>query len=161
MLKALFGSSKDDPYNQALDHFRRLRSLPNSDPAYAANLTTIVRLCQLAIRQRPADGDAHILLANAFLLLALAFPFSEVYPYALSRAAAAIYQWKHVPMHSKERAIGDSIFRGVNDQLASERPQWMGPAPPTDLRALHFQFYQSALDPASLDTLSRLIADSE
>lgn len=157
MLKALFGSAKDDPYNQALDHFRKLRDLSTSDPAYLSNIMAIIRLCQLAIRQRPTDGDAHILLANAYLLTALSEPFGDLYAFALARGAAAIHQWKSVPMKSKARAIGEKIMLGIQDQLAKDRPDWMGPNLPNDFAKLHFDYYEGAIDPSALDQMSRLV----
>jgi len=157
MLKALFGSAKDDPYNQALDHFRKIRNLSVSDAAYMSNLLAIIRLCQLAIRMRPADGDAHILLANAYLLAAFSDPFGELYAFALARAAAAIHQWNVVPMRSKEKAIGAKVLQGIQAQLAQERPDWMGMSIPGDIARLHSDYYDDAVDPASLDQMSRLI----
>lgn len=161
MLKAIFGSAKDDPYNQATQHFAKLRNLAQSDPAYAANLIQIIRLCQLAVSQRPADGDAHILLANAYLLASLINPFGESYTYALARAAAAIFHWKEVPMCSKAQQIGEKIFQGVLEQLGQDRPAWMGPSLRGDQQSIHRDFYPSAIDPSSLDALARLITAAD
>ena len=156
MLKALFGSPKNDPYNQALGHFRKLRDVEQSGPVYVSNLMMIVRLCQLTLKQRPADGDAHVLLANAYLLLALDAVLGPAYDFSILRGAAVIFHWRANPMYSKEQAIGARILQGVSDQLAAERPKWMGPALSQDLGDLHREFYGLALDPAALDQLVQL-----
>ena len=161
MLKALFGSAKDDPLQQAIDHFHKLRNFSPGDPAYNATLLMIVRLSQLTIQQRKADGDAHVLLANAYLLAAFSDPFGEAYPFALARAAAAIYHWKTVPMHTKEGEIGEKIFRGVENELAKDRPSWMGPALPNDISQLHQTHYEKAKDPTAVEDLSRLLTQDD
>ena len=133
MFKAFRDSLKENPYNQAITHFQKLGHLDPDSPAYSTALLKVATRCQLAIQQQPEHGDAHVLLANAYLLAALSFPYGDVYPYALVRSAAVIQHCMTVPMRISEQQNASRVFHRVEDELAAERPSWAGEIPPNDM----------------------------
>ncbi len=72
MLRTLFGNPKKHPYNQASRLFSTLQNLSPQDPAYLLTLGQITTLSQEAIELNQYDADAHVLLANVYLLAAFA-----------------------------------------------------------------------------------------
>lgn len=158
MFKALRDSLEANPYNQAIEHFKKLRQLDSSDPAYSGTLLKVINRCQLAIHKRRAHGDAHVLLANAYLLAALSFPFGDAYPYALARCAAVIQHCMMDPMFIGEQKTGNKILNKVEEELKKGRPSWAGESPPNDLAELHEAYYGKALDHSSIVELSNLLA---
>jgi hypothetical protein len=158
MFKALRDSLEANPYNQAIDHFQKLRQLDPSGPAYSATLLKVISRCQLAIQKRRAHGDAHVLLANAYLMAALSFPYGDVYQYALVRCAAVIQHCMIDPMFIGEQEIGSKILNKVEDELEKGRPSWAGESPPNDIAELHEAYYGKALNYSSVEELSDLLA---
>jgi hypothetical protein len=102
-----------DPFNEALAHYRQLHSM--DDPcAYREGLAEIVRLCQLGIQKQKGNGDAYVLLANAYLLAA-----GEVrpkdgshYEYFLSRACAVAFQWASGGFGRATRMLATKFYKG-------------------------------------------------
>lgn len=100
-------------YNKAVDSFHKLRKYPPDSPSYERTLLDVIRYSKEAINKNRNDGDAHILLANAYYLASMTdFPsdnFSRYFPLA----AAVIYEWKTRPMYSKAKENGENIYQGV------------------------------------------------
>jgi hypothetical protein len=68
MFKYLFNSKKH-PFNQASNLYDQLRNLDTSGDEYDRVVGEIIKLCCNAISLNQNDGDAHVLLANAYLLV--------------------------------------------------------------------------------------------
>ena len=142
MLRTLFGNPKKHPYNQASRLFSTLQTLEPHDPTYLLTIGQIIRLAQEAIGLSNFDADAHVLLANAYLLAAFATieePLSQTYVQSISKSAAVIYQWKNsLERFSNFKEQGNKIYREVIQQLAV-----MSPA--SRISQLHTNYYDAAL----------------
>jgi hypothetical protein len=106
----MFGRRKRqrDPFNEALEHYRRLYSI--EDPsAYREELAEIIRLCQLGIEKQRGNGDAYVLLANAYLLASAEVRLRDdsLYGYFLSRACAVAYQWASGGVWTRNKDVGN------------------------------------------------------
>ena len=137
---------KKDPYNKALQHYRKLRRYPLDSAKYEKALLNVIRLCKESLRKNKRDGDAHVLLANAYFLASkLDFP-SDNYSRYLPLAAAIIFEWKSTPMYTKSKENGEIIYKGVNDDLDREFPDWYGVIKPEGtLEDMHSRYYKQAL----------------
>lgn len=147
MFKYLF-NPQNHPFNRASKLFGQLRYLEQSGQEYWRTIIEIIKLCWEAIKINKYDGDAHVMLANAYLLAAFrAFQElkSEGYVYYMSRCAAVIYEWKTNPrMYSKEKEQGEKIYREIINRLKGPLPDWMDRDLPKDIRKLHNDFYMKA-----------------
>ena len=116
MSKKLF-RSKTDPYPLAARIFAQLRDLDENEGWYGECLVNILMFCTVAINLDRLDGDAHVLIANAYLLTAFRAAQKdnrELYTGNMMRCAAVIYEWKTNPkMISREREMGEKIYREV------------------------------------------------
>ncbi len=151
MLKSFFSASSD-LFNQATEHYRRLRYLEMGSPEYSKSLFETIRLCQLAIQKYQKDGDAHVLLANAYDMAALDCIFSKGFPFFLARAVAVMQTAKDERMYIKQRGIADKVFSGTLEQLSSQE-QYLGDDVlplPNDKQLLRKDYYQKAIDPSNL-----------
>lgn len=160
MFSKLFGSPKNHPYNQATGHFRNLRNYPSGSAEYLNAILEIIRLCQIAIQINKFDGDAHVLLANAYLLAALNSIFGKGYPFFLARAAAVIQATKSGSMYLKNRENRDKIYEGIVNQLSTEMPNWLEGVQhlPVDMNQLQKGYYGQAINPTGLDEIKNLLA---
>ena len=159
MLNKLFGSPKNHPFNQATEHFRNLRYYENGSPQYVNAILEIIRLCRMAIQSNKNDGDAHVLLANAYFLAALGCTFQKGYPYFLARAAAAIQATRQGSMYIKERQIAEKMYGGVIEQLSTQMPDWVEGVEhlPKDMNQLQKLYYDAAVNSSSLDEMKTLL----
>ena len=142
-MSAMFGKH---PNSKAVDHFRKLGRFSQDSPKYKETLLEVIRFAKEAIRKNKSDGDAHVLLANAYYLASLMdFP-SDNYSRYLPLAAAVIFEWKSTPMYTKAKDIGDKVYYGVLEAINREIPEWMGIAKPEGtLKEIHLRYYQQAL----------------
>ena len=72
--KWLLQPIKNSYFNQANIYHKQLRHLLNHPDEHRSTTLKIIQLCQLAIQQKPNDGDAHIMLASSYAMLALSTP---------------------------------------------------------------------------------------
>jgi hypothetical protein len=148
MFKNLF-NIQNHPFNRAAKLFSQLRYLNQSGEEYWQTIVKIINLCCKAIKLNKNDGDAHIMLANVYLLAAFG-AFQEFKPegyiHNMSRCAAVIYEWKTNPrFYSKEKENGEKIYRQVIERLEDPMPDWMNMKLPTDIRQLHKDYYIKAI----------------
>lgn len=148
MFKKLF-SPQNHPFNRAAKMFGQLRYLDQSNREYWQTLIEIIKLCWEAIKLNKYDGDAHVMLANVYLLAGFR-AFQEFKPegyiHNMSRCAAVIYEWKtNRSMYSKEKEQGEKIYREVTKLLEEPMPDWMNINLTTDIRKLHKNFYLKAI----------------
>lgn len=134
------------PYNKATKHYGKLRNYSKDSPKYKETLLKVIRFTKEAIKKNKYDGDAHVLLANAYYLASLMdFP-SDNYSRYLPLAAAIIFEWKSTPMYTKAKDIGEKVYQGILEDLNRETPEWMvGVKPEGTIEELHSRYYQQAL----------------
>lgn len=159
MLNKLFGSLKNDKFNQATERFRNLRYYESGSPQYINTILEIISLCRKAIQSNKNDGDAHVLLANAYYLAALRCTFQKGYPYFLARAAATIQATRIGSMYIKNREIAEKMYGGVVQQLSTQMPDWVEGVErlPKDMNQLQTMYYDAAINSSSLDEMKTLL----
>ncbi|MBI3169890.1 MAG: hypothetical protein HYZ22_15515 [Chloroflexi bacterium] len=152
-------SSEDSLFDQATEFFRSIRNYPVDSANYISAIIEVIKLCQKAIQEVGFDGDAHVLLANAYLLAALSGAFTKSYPFFLARAASVIEATKTDNMPIRNREIAEKIYRGVVDQLSIPLPSWVKDVQqlPKDMRRLHKQYYEDAINPLTLDEMMKML----
>lgn len=155
MLKNLFGASKKNYFNQALEEYRKIGNHPGGGQEILNIMLEIIRLCQLAIQENKNDGDAHVLLANIYLLSAMNNSFSEGYSFFLARAAATIQAVKTRHMYIKNNQIADSVYKGIINQLTDKIPDWVkkGNSLPNDMDKLEREYYAEAISSFSFNVI--------
>ncbi|MCB0174216.1 MAG: tetratricopeptide repeat protein [Anaerolineae bacterium] len=157
MLKTLFGLGKNDLFNQALSEFRKLHNLRDDTERFIITVLEVIRLCQLAIQKSKSDGDAHVLLANAYYLAALTI-LGEGYAYCLPRAAAVIYQWKTNRLYTKNLANGEKIYQNVLEAIEHPMPGWTTNMSFEDnIKDMHSRLYHEAINPDSTVELKKIL----
>ena len=159
MLNKLFGSIKNHPFNQALEHFQNLRFYEMGSPQYVNTILEIVRLCRMAIQIDRHDGDAHVLLANVYLLATLWCTLNKGHPYFLARAAATIQATRTGRMFIKNREIADKVYGGIVKELSTQMPDWVEGVEqlPGDMSQLQREYYDSAISSLSLDEIKIML----
>lgn len=103
-------------YNQAVDVFAQARTLKDQPHEFTEKLFQIIHLCQMEInhaRFGATNGDAVVLLANAYYLMAMMFSQSKVYDHCIVRSLALIKRWHDTPMHTRNRDNGKQIYAGI------------------------------------------------
>jgi hypothetical protein len=159
MLNKLFGSPKNHSFNQALEHFQNLRYYESGTVQYVDTVLEIIRLCQIAIQDNKNDGDAHVLLANAYLLATLSSAFGKGYSFFLAKAASVIQPTRARSMYIKNRENADKVYQGIVEQLSTQMPDWVEGVErlPKDMDQLQRAYSHSAIDPLSLDEIKTML----
>lgn len=146
----------DDPYNQAVMHHKRLKHLIDCPAEYQAEALKVIQLCQIAIQQKPNHGDAHVVLAMGYFMVATHFLGTEIYDYCLPQAIAVITQWHHRTMYTKNHHNGNMVFQGIMDHikfmasLGLSLPNTFVPGKDEGL------WYTIAINPAKFEVLEQL-----
>jgi hypothetical protein len=160
MLNKLFGSPKNHPFNQALEHFQKLPHYESGTAQYVNTILEIIRLCQIAIQNNKNDGDAHVLLANTYLLATLSSAFKKSYSFFLAKAASVIQTTRAGGgMYIKNRENADKVYQGIVSQLSTQIPDWVEGIEllPKDMNELQRSYYRSAIDPLSLNEIKTML----
>jgi hypothetical protein len=140
-------------YNEAVEKFRVLNKLSGTD--YLNQLKDIVWTCIHAIKINEMDGDSHILLANAYLLIAE----SENNFKSINFAAAVIVHWKDASMsqypYSKNTSNGRELSKRISDDLTGGPMGYRGPKEIVigAIEALEKIHYADAISNQSLDLI--------
>lgn len=125
----VIGKSADGLFNEATDHYRKLRYLFDDRRRFAQEVAEIVRLCQIAIDKNPRLGDAYVLLANALSLAALKWRFKndDTYEFLISRAAGVIHFWATEPIKefplTKNKEIALQLWPGIAERISELKKQ--------------------------------------
>lgn len=125
----VIGKSADGLFNEATDHYRKLRYLFDDRRRFAQEVAEIVRLCQIAIDKNPRLGDAYVLLANALSLAALKWRFKDddTYEFLISRAAGVIHLWATEPIKefplTKNKEIALQLWTGIAERISELKKQ--------------------------------------
>ncbi|HAL60951.1 MAG TPA: hypothetical protein DCP08_00905 [Chloroflexi bacterium] len=125
----VIGKSADGLFNEATDHYRKLRYLFDDRRRFAQELAEIVRLCQIAIDKNPRLGDAYVLLANALSLAALKWRFKDddTYEFLISRAAGVIHLWATEPIKeyplAQNKEIALQLWSGIAERISELKKQ--------------------------------------
>ena len=159
MFNNLSDSSENSPFNQATELFYTLRNYPSGSVMYVNTILEIIELCQRAIQEVSFDGVAHVLLATAYLLVALNGVFTKSYPFFLAKAASVIEATKTGNMPIRNREIADKIYRGIVEQLSTQMPDWVKNVQqlPKDMSRLHKKYYKDALNPSTLEEIKSML----
>jgi len=147
-------------FNEAAKHYRNLRYIAADDDATERlELLEIIRLCQMEIQKNKGNGDAHVLLANAFSIASLSagplYHDSPAHAYLLTRACAVICHWALGAVWTRNKEIGARVLAQNREALA----QWRGLAPSqaaAEMMRLHDMFYAEAVDPKSLPRIQEI-----
>jgi len=121
--KGLLAEARGDPFNEAADHYQKLRYLMGQPDQYKRELLEIIRLCQMAIAKNPRNGDAFVLLANALVLAAgdLRFINEEAYDYFLTRAGAVMQHWISSGIYTRNRKLGLQLLQSIKDEIGKAK----------------------------------------
>lgn len=159
MFNSLFDPSENSPFNRATELFHNLRNYPSGSEVYVNTILEIIKLCQIAIQEVSFDGDAHVLLANVYLLAALNGGFTRSYPFFLAKAASVIEATKTSNMPITNREIADKIYKGIFEQLSTQMPDWVKNVQklPKDMSQLQKKYYKGALTPSSLEEIKNML----
>ena len=146
-----FQRLKSDPqaekhFKHALEVYGQLRRYPERSLQYRRQLVAISSSCRLAIQLNDRHGDAHVLLANSYLLMFID-GFPEVGdPLPLKLAAAVIQHWADEPMRqypwTKNAENGHTIHAQVEDAVRTFLPTQRDPS---SLQQLKAQYYADAI----------------
>jgi tetratricopeptide (TPR) repeat protein len=121
----LFGPARKGSaalWNEARDHYARLRHLFNEPGRYRFELGEVIRLCQWVIAADKKDGDAFVLLANAYSLLDTQVAHASVEPHKYLRWSGSLLQhWLDTPLcqypFTNSREIGQRLYANVLETL--------------------------------------------
>lgn len=158
VIRWLFQPSRNDSYNQALIHHKRLRYVIDRPDEYQTEALKVIQLCQIALQQNPNHGDAHVVLATAYFMLANRFLNTATYNYCMPQAVAVILNWDEEMMYTKSRRNGNKAFQLIHKELeliASIDP----PLVKTFIKDQR-TWYPIAIDPGQFEKL-KLLAEYE
>jgi len=139
------GPKAEKAYEGALGVYRQLRRHPVFSPEYRQQLVQIVQLCQQVIALNDRHGDAHILLANTYLLMHHDgySPSGSAPP--LHLAAAVIQHWVDEPMRqypwTKNVDNGTTMYSQISSALAAAGT----PSTQAEMARLKRSLYTTAL----------------
>lgn len=156
--KGLWAEARGDPFNDAVEHYQKLRYLGNQPDQAKQELLEVIRLCQAALGEQPRNGDALVLLAHALFLAAnRAQSLSQdACDYFLTRAGATIQHWKCTPSHTRNRENGELVLWRIRTEIQEARAL-TGPELDQLMDALRDTLRAEALDPGALLTMQQLL----
>ena len=139
---------KKDKYNEARKLYHNLRFLQAEGEMaeYNEYVLRIIELCQQQIEEHPTDGNAYVLLANAFIL---ASPHLDEHDYFTRLAAAVLYEleMKGYPARASKN----------NNQILMNGIIQSAPQIVNKLSDLHAEYLPQALDSQNLHVFSRFL----
>jgi hypothetical protein len=135
-----------DAFNKALDEYMKIRDTDPDSPEYYQHIVNVIKFSKEAISKNKNDGDAHVLLANGYLLAALDnFP-GEKYTRYMPLAIAVIHEWKTRDMYTKNMDQGNYVYRGIVDRFMEKHPSWMGvELLSNSIEDIHRDYYMDAV----------------
>lgn len=157
------GPAAERAFNHALDIYQGLRQYPVQSWPYHNALIEICSYCQQAIGANDRHGDAHVLLANTFLLIHIdTFPnTSNSLPIKL--ATAVIQHWADEPMRqrpwTKNVDNGWSVYGMVSSGLQEAEPSSVSDLE-MEMRQLKGDLYLESISDQSLSIIRELISDT-
>ncbi len=116
-IKWLLQPGQGNYFNHANLHYKRLRPLLDQPSEFQVEALDVIRFCQLELEERPLSGDAHVLLATTYYLLADCFKETAIYNYCMPQAIAVIKQWHFSTMYTKNARQGHQIYQDMLEQL--------------------------------------------
>jgi tetratricopeptide (TPR) repeat protein len=149
---------KQSFFNQANKHYKKLRYLLDRPKEFQPEALKVIQFCQLSIQARANDGDAHVLLASAYYMLANCFKDTAIYNYCMPRAVAVITKWQHGSMYTKNRSSGQYILKGILEDV--EMIASLNNSLVESITSSSKELYSNAIDPSGFEELRRF-AESE
>ncbi len=156
--KGILAEARGDPFNQAVEHYQKLRYLGSEPSRLQEELLEVIRLTQVALAKDRYNGDAMVLLAHALLLASFqALQFSEQgYAYFVTRAASVIEHWSSTPARTRNRENGKTVHWRIRAEI--EQPKALTTAALLrHLTASRQILFDEALDPRCFPDIQRLI----
>ena len=129
-------------FAEALETYGQLRRHPEHSQQYRRQLGSIASACRLAIQLNDRHGDAHVLLANTYLLMFIdGFPqVGDLMPLML--AAAVIQHWADEPMRqyhwTKNVENGHTIRAQIADAVHTFFPAGRDPNTSSQLKLRYY-----------------------
>ncbi len=173
MLKALFQNRDNHPYNKAVNLWQTTKRLHNKNTGeFESGIIEVINYCKAAIKQNKNDGDAHVLLANAYYISTLP-PFPPTnYPMFFPFAVAVIQEWEYRNLWTKNRDNGIQLYRIIFNALQNPIDYWTLKNAPIkkDMESLQLEFYSQAIGssvepeksmPKSENPMKRNASDSQ
>lgn len=150
--------SSNDYFNEADVHYKRLPPVLADSKQLRRELVEIIRLCQLAIEKDSRNGDAYVMLAAAYHMLALDGGLdSGIYAYCQPRAGAVIHRWKTAPMYTKNQSIGQKVYNDISTHTAQRYPNLVG----WKMAMLHDQQFFGAVNSKGFAELEALLREQD
>jgi hypothetical protein len=114
-------------------------------------------LCQLGIQYMKNNGDAYVMLANAFQLAALRCVPAKVSAfYFQSRACAVIYRWSHGGFDTQNKEIGAKVLHDITEQLMMMKGSSLAQAK-DEMQKLHDRLASDAINPDSWNDIKQMM----
>jgi hypothetical protein len=135
-------------FNQAVDVYKRLRGADIRTAEYLEDLSRVISSCQKAISLDCRNGDAHVLLANAFYLLHVAIYPMTRNEFPLRLAAATIQHWCDQPAGqppwTRDVDTGCRTYEVIARTLSGILPE-CADCEEREMRCLEAELYPQAL----------------
>jgi len=150
--------SADDYFNEANALYQGLKSEKAHTKQSREDLARIVQLCQLAIEKDSHNGDAHVMLAAAYQMLALdGGPESALSVYCEGKAAAVIHHWNIARLYTRNQSIGQRVCDEILAHQAQKYPV-LGPSKMADINNM---MYFDAIDRRGFGKLEEILRERE
>ena len=136
-------------YNQAVSKFMNLHLHKTVNPAgYKQMLLEIIELLQETLKKDKRNGDAYVMLANAYYLITLP-PFDgRNYSIYMPLAAAVVSHWKNSRFYTKDKQNGAIMYSKIVDAIVEPIVYWKEGTPieTTNLSVLEQKYLFTALE---------------
>jgi tetratricopeptide (TPR) repeat protein len=160
--KGLLAEARGDPFNEAVEHYQKLRYLGRQPRRLQDEILEVIRLTQAALAKDRRNGDAMVLLAHALLLASWqALPISEEgYVYFLTRAATVIAYWPSARTHTRNKQNGEMVDSRIRAEIRQPKALTTSELL-RQVKRYARSLLSEALDPSSLPTMQRFIGFDE
>ena len=139
-------------FNHAIEHWKAHQGHVTSGDAagQAQELLEVIRLCQLALEAQSKNGDAYVLLANAFTVSSTRV---EVQPEAQTilaqYAIGTFFEWESKPYWTRNKSaaqqVREMVYRRA-EQITSDAYEEIGR-----------QFGREAISPSTYPRIENLV----
>jgi len=156
--KGLFAEARGDPFNEAVEHYQKLRYLGRQPRRLQEEILEVIRLTQAALAKDRRNGDAMVLLAHALLLASWqALPVSEEgHVYFLTRAATVIAYWPSTPTHTRNKENGEMVDSRIRAEIRQPKALTTSELL-RQLKRYARTLLSEALDPSSVPAMQRFM----
>ncbi len=101
---------------------KRIATISENPTEVKRDALEVIRLCQLVLLHDAKNGDAHIMLANAYVVLALGTRSSTLIPHCIARAFMIIRLWHtEKSMRTINPELGLRLYDFIHNSLETLR----------------------------------------